>query len=158
MKNNLAIFFIAGIAILAGCVGQTPQNMTAQQTPTEQTTPPVEQPQTQTPMETQPTPTAPTVQAYTMEADDANFYTNGQATSTISVSSGDMVKITLTLRRTGVSFGGLDFRGPAFGINTGRVAPGETTNLEFTPAQSGTITGYWPSTNFPKSKLQVNIA
>lgn len=150
------------IVFLAGCtqyqnnytqpsVQQPVQNQTQETQP--QVQPQVsEQPPVQT---QQPSPT-PMPREFSFEADDNGYYVNGQKIPSVSVSKDDVVKISFQVRTTNVYSGGLEMRG--CGQTTGGIPPGKQGSLQFTASSSCTITGYWPSTNIPKSSLQVSVA
>ena len=97
----------------------------------------------------------PSVEEFTIDADDNSFDMDGQDLSSITVSSGSLVKITFLVDPVQVYFGGLDFRG--CGQNTGKVAPGGSVTVEFTATSSCDIKSYWPASNRLKDTLQVVV-
>ena len=90
-----------------------------------------------------------------IEADDRGFYIDGADIGSISADSGETLKITFSVRSTGVYYNGLDFKG--CGLNTEKVSPGDSTTVEFTPSSTCTITSYWPSSSRVKDNLQVIV-
>lgn len=94
----------------------------------------------------------PAVKTFTIEADDNGFYPTGN----ITVSRGDIVKITFKVRTENVYFGGLDFRGEPY-FRTSKVLPGGETSIEFTADKTFVYRSYWPASGIIKSSAQVTI-
>ena len=99
---------------------------------------------------------AVTVKEFSLEADDNGFYLDSQKISSISVSTGDKVRITFTVRMTSVSFGGLEFRSVV--RDSGTIRPGESTNLEFTASSDVAVSSYWPRSNVRKATLNITVS
>ena len=91
-----------------------------------------------------PTTIVPEVQTFTVDADD-----NGFSPSEIRVKKGTIVKVTFNVSKTNVYFAGLDFRSPKF--DTGSIAPGDSTTVEFTADKSFEFKSYWPSSGVLKA-------
>jgi len=101
-------------------------------------------------------PEAPSpIKEFSIEADDRGFYISGSDVASISSSSGKKLKLTFNVKSAGVYYGGLDFRG--CGFKTGRVSPGGSTTVEFSPTSTCTVTSYWPSSGVVKDSLQVVV-
>ncbi len=100
----------------------------------------------------------PAVEEFGLEADDSGYYQDGIAVTALSPKKGNTVKIIFTVRKTGVSFGGLDFRSPDYGIDTTKTEPGGSKTVQFVAEKSGKITSYWPASNNPKATLQISPA
>lgn len=94
----------------------------------------------------------------TITADDRSFYYNNQPINSINAKPGEKLKITFRTLTSNVYYGGLDFRSEDFGINTGKVKPGDETKVEITIDKEGTITSYWPLSGVKKADLAVKIA
>ena len=91
-----------------------------------------------------------------IEADDRGFYIDGADIGSISADSGETLKITFSVRSTGVYYNGLDFKG--CGLNIGKAGPGDSIiTVPFTPSSTCTITSYWPSSSRVKDNLQVIV-
>ncbi len=88
---------------------------------------------------------------FTIEADDDGLYPS----ETINVNKGDKVSIIFKVRKTGVYYGGLDFKSSVF--NTGAVLPGQSTTVEFTAEDTFTFTSYWPKKNVKKADGKVVV-
>ncbi len=95
------------------------------------------------------------IKDFIIEADDKGFYVDEKKISFINVDKGNEIKIIFNVRESNVYYGGLDFRGDS--INTGKVAPGDSTNLEFIAKNDFEIRSYWPSSDRLKSKLSINV-
>lgn len=102
-----------------------------------------------------PPPPEPVIASFTIEADDNGFYIDGEDINSVSVSGGSEVSILFQVRKGGVYFGGLDFRG--CGAETSRVDPGESTTVAFTADASCTITSYWPASNTKKDSVGIIV-
>lgn len=106
--------------------------------------------------------TSPSVAATTREltitADDDSFYYNREPTDSISAKFGEKLRITFRTLTSNVYYAGLDFKSEEFGIDTGKVGPGDETEVEITVDKEGTITSYWPSSGVKKADLAVKIA
>ncbi|MBI4044480.1 MAG: DUF4382 domain-containing protein [Candidatus Diapherotrites archaeon] len=88
---------------------------------------------------------------FVVMADDSKFDPNE-----ITVSPGDMVRITFNVPTSGVSWGGLDMRSDYF--NTGTIKPGQSKAVEFTaPASSFKVRSYWPSSSVLKATMDVTV-
>jgi len=100
-------------------------------------------------------PTEPTIEEFTIDADDSSFSIDGQDVSSITVSSGSMVRINFLVSAAQVYFGGLDFRG--CGQNTGKVNPGDSEIVTFMAVENCQIKSYWPASNRLKDSLDVIV-
>ena len=147
---------IAAIIVLAGVVylgfrltdGEATQEAPeAPELPLEPTPTPTPEPPTE--------PLEPTVEEFTIEADDNSFSIDGQDVSSITVSSGNMVKINFLVSATQVYFGGLEFRGCE--QDTGKVNPGDSEIVTFVAEESCQIRSYWPASNRLKDRLDVIV-
>ena len=92
---------------------------------------------------------------FAIEADDYGFYLGGMDVSSVSVNGGDSVRITFSVRTTGVYYGGLQFNG--CGQGTGAVRPGNSAMMQFTSSSTCTITSYWPNSGVVKDSMQVIV-
>ncbi len=97
----------------------------------------------------------PEATEFFIEADDRGFYIDGADVGSISAITGETLKITFSVRTTGVYYGGLQFKG--CGQDTGKVAPGDSATTEFMASSTCTITSYWPSSSRVKDRLQVVV-
>lgn len=91
------------------------------------------------------------VKSFTIEGDD-----NGLYPDSIEVNIGDKVKITFVVREQGTYFGGLDFRSDVWG-DTGKVAKGDSTTVEFIALESFEFKSYWPASNKLKATGQIVV-
>ncbi len=101
-------------------------------------------------------PVLPAVKEFSILADEYGFYIDGKDISSISVNSGEKVKIIFNVDANKVYYGGLDFKG--CGQNTGKINPGNSIMIEFTPAEKCTITSYWPSSGVVKDKIEIVVS
>ncbi|MBU5537566.1 MAG: hypothetical protein QW818_02645 [Candidatus Aenigmatarchaeota archaeon] len=151
------------IIFLSGCVSQISETqMSEQQTqpvqekPIQQPTENTSQGESTPSQEQLPMPPLPTIREFTIEADDRGFYIDNKDISSVSVSKGDIVKITFRVREAGTYYGGLDFRG--CGQDTPDVKPGASIDIQFTADSTCTITSYWPSSGVVKDSIQVIVS
>lgn len=86
-----------------------------------------------------------------IEADDSGFYPSSE----IRVPKGAKVTLEFKVRREGVYFAGLDFRSSQF--NTSKVAPGDSTIVEFIADESFEFTSWWPASNRLKATGRVIV-
>lgn len=161
----LKILPITLIIFISGCAAQLGE--TVQTQPEETATPPAEETPPQLsqdtlqgevlPQEEPPTvPPLPTAREFTIDADDTGFYIDNKDISLVSVSNGELVKITFNVRTVGTYFGGLDFRG--CGQDTPNTKPGASIEIQFTADSTCTITSYWPSSGVVKDNLQIMVS
>ncbi|MDO8633751.1 MAG: hypothetical protein Q7K34_00475 [archaeon] len=93
----------------------------------------------------------PETKEFTILANDSKFDPNE-----ITVSPGDLVRITFNVPTSGVSWGGEDIRSDHF--NTGVVKPGENKTIEFTaPESSFKVRSFWPNSSILKATMNVTI-
>jgi len=90
------------------------------------------------------------VEEFTVKVNDARF-----EPASIEVKKGSLVKITLAVDTSNVSFGGEDIRSSEF--NTGTIAPGQSKQVQFTAKNSFKVSAYWPSSNNWKADMQVIV-
>lgn len=165
----LKILPIVLIIFISGCATQVSKT----QTQGEQTIPsaeiqPVEEAPTQQPteqgalegevaqQEIPSIPPLPAVKEFTIEADDRAFYIDNKDITSISVSKGNLVKISFKVREAGTYYGGLDFRG--CGQDTPDTKPGASADIQFTADSTCTIISYWPASNVLKDTMQVVVS
>lgn len=78
--------------------------------------------------------------------------------SSITVSSGDTVRITFTFNDDNSYFGGLDIKSDYFETVQYRESSGsESKTVEFTAQESFTIRSYWPSSGVFKTSMEVVV-
>ncbi len=99
------------------------------------------------------TPPAPQT-SFTLDANDAGFYSGGSTVTSLTVPKGMQITITFNVMTSGVYHSGLDFRG--CGTSTSGTPPGQSSAFVFTPNGPCGITAYWPSTGVAKRTLQIN--
>jgi hypothetical protein len=95
------------------------------------------------------------VQEYTLGADDYGFYLTDNKITSLSVSTGNPLKLTFDVNPTNVYYGGLQIKG--CGQDTGKIVPGGTAVIEFTPTANCRITSYWPASGVVKSNIDLKI-
>jgi len=107
------------------------------------------------PPEPEPEPVAGLKEFY-IEADDTGFYDeSGSKINNLELNNGDEIKITFFVRKTGVYFAGLKFKGPDF--DSGALDKEAEYVVEFTASDSHQIKSFWPSSNKLKATLNVNV-
>ncbi|MEM4282128.1 MAG: cupredoxin domain-containing protein [Candidatus Woesearchaeota archaeon] len=89
---------------------------------------------------------------FVIEADDSGFTPSSQ----LFVNKNTRVKITFKVRSSGVYYGGLEFKSPAWGT-TGTIKPGESKSVEFTATQTIQFTAFWPASSIEKWTAQIVV-
>ena len=93
---------------------------------------------------------------FRIEADDSGFYDeSGSKITNLELNNGDEVKITFFVRKTGVYFAGLKFKGPDF--DSGALDKEEEYVVEFIASDSHKIKSYWPAKDRLKATLNINV-
>ncbi len=95
------------------------------------------------------------VQEFQILANDNGFYIDDKDISSITVSSGNQIKIAFQVSTQNVYYGGLRFAG--CGDEIPSLAPGASAPFEFIATASCTITSYWPATGVVKAHMQVMV-
>jgi len=91
------------------------------------------------------------IKEFEILSDDQKFEPNQ-----ITVSEGDLVKITFNIPTTKVNWGGLDFRSDYF--NTNKIKPGNSHTVEFSaPATGFQAKSYWPGTSRLKATMTIVV-
>jgi hypothetical protein len=90
-----------------------------------------------------------------IEADDENFYSEGETAAVLSVRKGTPVSITFRVREENVYFAGLAFKG--CGQTTPDAGKGESVTMEFTADSDCEIISYWPANGAPKKTIVVDV-
>ena len=161
MKTLVALLVALSLFLIIGCTQPVVQEVPApgfedvpemivvqDDGPTEATA--EEEPEEVTPEPPRPVP-RPVVREFVIEGDDRGLYPNS-----IEVNEGETVLITFKVRGEGTYFGGLDFRSDLWG-DTGKVPPGEETEVTFLAKESMPFESYWPASNTLKATGEIIV-
>lgn len=98
----------------------------------------------------------PQLKEFYIEADDNDFYDeDGDVITELDLVKGDEVTITFFVRKTGVYFAGLKFKGPDF--DSGSLAKEEEYVVSFTADEDFKIKSFWPARDVLKATLNINV-
>ena len=175
----ISIISLLIVLLLVGCTAEEQTVMVQKETlPTQQQAPvttvvqekqpePVKAPVVEKPVEEKivpslppavaPKPT-PSTEEYTIEADDAGFYSSeGSKITELAVKKDTPTKLTIQVRSNGVYFGGLSFRSDKYDLNSGGVKPGAEKTMDFTAAANFKLSSYWYLSNRWKGDLSIKV-
>lgn len=98
-----------------------------------------------------PPPASPITQNFTVVADETVA-----TPSSVTVTKGAIVNLTIQVKTEGVYYGGIDYRSSV--VNSGTIYAGQSKTVTFTADQSFTLTPYWPSSGVQKqSKINIVV-
>ncbi len=100
-----------------------------------------------------PKPVESPTNEFSVKVDDGGFYP-----SSVSVKSGEKVKIVLVFNDQNIYFGGLDVKGGDFPTIHYIKGSNKNESIEFVGSKPFTLTSYWPATGVVKGTLDVVVS